>query len=180
MQNISVVILSHAYVHIFNEWLNRNNNRFSIPRQHIVLIVNIASCHKVTLPHTKQVMHSFKTCKLSNIRVIYLPPNCTMITLSMDQGIIQMVKMQFRKSFCKHVLRQMDKAPSSSASAHKINLRDAIILIHYLWDEAKHEKIANCWRHYHICPTSLVHETMREPMMIKRWHLCRWSDEFRC
>ena len=72
----------------------------------------------------------------------------------MDQGIIQMLKMQFRKRFCKHVLRQMDKAPSSCASAHKINLRDAIIWIHDLWDGARQEKIANSWRHCMICPTS--------------------------
>ncbi|XP_054656685.1 tigger transposable element-derived protein 4-like [Dunckerocampus dactyliophorus] len=53
--------------------------------------------------------------KLSNVKLIFLPPNTTSITQPMDQGIIQAAKLKFRKWQLKSIIHQMEQEPSLTA-----------------------------------------------------------------
>jgi hypothetical protein len=45
---------------------------------------------------------------LTNIELIYLPPNTTAHLQPMDAGIIHSFKAKYKQEFCKHLIRQFD------------------------------------------------------------------------
>uniref|UniRef100_U9SNZ5 DDE-1 domain-containing protein n=1 Tax=Rhizophagus irregularis (strain DAOM 181602 / DAOM 197198 / MUCL 43194) TaxID=747089 RepID=U9SNZ5_RHIID len=45
---------------------------------------------------------------LTNIKLIYLPPNTTAHLQPMDAGIIHSFKAKYKKEFCKHIICQFD------------------------------------------------------------------------
>ncbi|CAG8635702.1 7479_t:CDS:2, partial [Diversispora eburnea] len=46
--------------------------------------------------------------KLSNIKLIYLPPNTTAHLQPMDAGIIHSFKAKYKQEFCRHLIQQFD------------------------------------------------------------------------
>jgi len=46
--------------------------------------------------------------KLTNIELVYLPPNTTAHLQPMDAGIIHSFKAKYKQEFCKHLIRQFD------------------------------------------------------------------------
>lgn len=49
-----------------------------------------------------------KNIKLTNIELVYLPPNTTAHLQPMDAGIIRSFKAKYKKEFCNHIIRQFD------------------------------------------------------------------------
>jgi hypothetical protein len=45
---------------------------------------------------------------LTNIELVYLPPNTTAHLQPMDAGIIHSFKAKYKHEFCKHLIRQFD------------------------------------------------------------------------
>ena len=45
---------------------------------------------------------------LTNIELIYLPPNTTAHLQPMDAGIIHSFKSKYKREFCNHIIRQFD------------------------------------------------------------------------
>ena len=45
---------------------------------------------------------------LTNIELVYLPPNTTAHLQPMDAGIIHSFKAKYKQEFCKHLIRQFD------------------------------------------------------------------------
>ena len=58
------------------------------------MLLDNATCH----PHLN----------LKNIKLIFLPPNTTSVTQPMDQGIIQALKLKFRKKQLRSILQKME------------------------------------------------------------------------
>ena len=78
---------------LFSEWLigfDRETKR----EGRRVLLVDNCSAHNV-IP------------RLANVRVEYLPPNCTSILQPLDLGIIRAVKARYRKSLIRLILAQL-------------------------------------------------------------------------
>jgi len=46
--------------------------------------------------------------KLTNIKLVYLPPNTTAHLQPMDAGIIHSFKSKYKQEFCKHLIQQFD------------------------------------------------------------------------
>jgi hypothetical protein len=46
--------------------------------------------------------------KLTNIEIVYLPPNTTAHLQPMDAGIIHSFKAKYKREFCNHIIRQFD------------------------------------------------------------------------
>jgi len=122
---------------IFIEWLNYLDNYFHIIDRKILLLIDNAGSHfnlKV-LEETNLSENDFdddevvaesshsaqnrkkvknKTTKkkpdirLTNIEIIYLPPNTTAHLQPMDAGIIHSFKAKYKREFCNHIIYQFD------------------------------------------------------------------------
>ena len=66
---------------LFQEWLAKWNSKLVVERRHIALVIDNATCHP-DIP-------------LSNIKLVFLPPNTTSHTQPMDQGIIANFKSHY-------------------------------------------------------------------------------------
>ena len=47
--------------------------------------------------------------KLTNIKLVYLPPNTIAYLQPMDVGIIQNFKTKYKQKFCKYIIHQFDR-----------------------------------------------------------------------
>ncbi len=47
--------------------------------------------------------------KLTNIELVYLPPNTTAHLQPMDAGIIHSFKSKYKREFCRHLIQQFDR-----------------------------------------------------------------------
>ena len=123
---------------IFIEWLKYLNNYFRIKNKKILLLIDNAGSHLnqkrfeqnnddeaiATDENSEEesVAESSRTAKnrkknqqkkspnisLTNIELVYLPPNTTAHLQPMDAGIIHSFKAKYKQEFCKHLIYQFD------------------------------------------------------------------------
>eukprot|EP00731_Ephydatia_muelleri_P031162 Em0022g676a len=114
---------------IFSNWLNKWNRNLSSNNRHILLVIDNCSAH----PHD---------LNLTNIRIVFLPPNTTAKLQPCDQGIIQSLKVHYRHQLLKKVVQSMD-----SGVELKITVLDAMQWLKFAWDKVTPETIKNCFHH---------------------------------
>jgi hypothetical protein len=67
------------------------------------MILDNASSHVVSSIEVGK-SHGFSTLKLSNMTLVFLPPNVTSVVQPLDQGIIPSFKIQYKKKLLRWVL----------------------------------------------------------------------------
>jgi hypothetical protein len=73
------------------------------------MILNYVSSHVVSAAKVGK-SRGFSTLGLSNMTLVFLPPNVTSIVQPLDQGIIASFKIQYKKKRFRWVLLQYDNA----------------------------------------------------------------------
>ena len=111
------------------DWLTAVNNNMKKKNRRILLIVDNCSAHLVV--------------QMSNIKVVFLPPNTTSKLQSCDAGIIQAVKINYRKKLLRHIL--MNDCSTASKIAKTVTILDAIIWIKTVWDTLQASTIQKCF-----------------------------------
>ena len=107
---------------IFTEWITAWNASLRRQNRKIVLLCDNCSAQP-------------KILVLSNIKVVFLPPNTTSILQPCDQGIIQTVKATYRREMCRQVLREIDTSNLSAPDiAKKRNILDSVLLLNEAWE----------------------------------------------
>lgn len=106
--------------------------------RHVLLLCDNASCHKL------------ETTVLSNVKVVYLPPNLTAWLQPMDAGIIRTFKAKYKALFTRFAI---DRDSMGVADPYKIDQLQAMHLASCAWDAVSAETIQSCWRHTGICPS---------------------------
>ena len=81
---------------VFKDWLNQLNETMKEKKRRIILSVLNAISHVVSK-------------KLSNVHVKFLPPRLTSELQTLDQGIIQTMKADYRKSMLHSLLAAVEK-----------------------------------------------------------------------
>lgn len=108
--NINYVSSKRAWMNkaIFNNWLCEINHYFKLKNKKIVLFLDNCSAH----------------CdkNLSNIKLVFYPPNTSSIIQPLDLGIIKNFKDHFRNFYMNKVVLD-----SINLKQYQINLLDAII-----------------------------------------------------
>ncbi|XP_066146779.1 tigger transposable element-derived protein 6-like [Euwallacea fornicatus] len=117
---------------IMKEWLLDMDRRMRIQNRKILLFLDNAGSHPRDL-------------NLENIKICFLPPNCTSVCQPLDQGIIKNVKFFYRDLILKHILTKVDGALSASELAKSINILEALYFVHRAWNNVSQATIKNCF-----------------------------------
>ena len=113
---------------IFIEWLNHLDYYFRTMDRKVLLLIDNAGSHfnpkrfskdddideeektgsDSGQESRKQKKKVKSTVNLTNIELVYLPPNTTAHLQPMDAGIIHSFKAKYKQEFCRHLIRQFD------------------------------------------------------------------------
>ena len=120
---------------IFEEWLTRFNAKMRAQDRRVILLLDNAPSHPTHF-------------QLSNVKLTFLPPNTTSVLQPLDQGIIQNIKMLYRRKLLEHVLRQCDAYSSGSYSdiARCIDVHRAVDWLNQAMNGVKAETVQKCFK----------------------------------
>ncbi|XP_063850315.1 jerky protein homolog [Scylla paramamosain] len=105
------------------------------------------------LPEDSKVVLLLDNCRahppaeelvVGNIFPVYLPPNVTSVIQPMDQGVIQIFKMSYRKSFLRKLVNYEDGTIPEFQK--QFNVKDAIFMASLAWLDVKRQTLMRCWR----------------------------------
>ncbi|PFX20594.1 Tigger transposable element-derived protein 6 [Stylophora pistillata] len=126
---------------LFCEWLDIVNNQMRNSNRKIILIVDNCAAH----PQVER----------SNIKLVFLPPNTTAKLQPCDAGIIQAVKLQYRKKLLRKIAFAFEEVESASSLAKKVTIFDAIMRLQHAWSLLPETAIQKCFAHCGIKASSV-------------------------
>lgn len=119
---------------IFEEVLKIFNSRMKSQGRQVLLFLDNAPCHPNII--------------LSNVKLVFLPPNTTSACQPLDQGIIRAFKVQYRNLLMRRVISTIDSQTDVMVLGEEvvksITVLDALGWIHQAWNNVKIETIKNC------------------------------------
>ena len=81
----------------------------------------------------------------SNVKLVFLPPNATSRLQPCDAGIIQTVKMPYRKQLLRSILARMNEVRCASVLVKGVNILDAITFLRRAWDAVQPSTLTMCF-----------------------------------
>ena len=129
---------------IFKEWVKKLDKKMRKKQRKIALIIDNCPAHP-------------KIPGLQAVDLVFLPPNTTSKTQPMDQGIIQSLKVQYRKRVLIKYINAIDKGQTPV-----ISILDALHLLSQAWNNVRQSTIANCFRHAGFTVTDSTPEEEEE------------------
>ena len=133
---------------IFEDWLRKLDKKFARNGRKIIMLVDNCPAHP-------------KVSNLKSINLCFLPPNTTSCLQPMDQGIIQNLKVFYRRQVVERILQSIDDG--KPADSKVINVLDAIRMLHNAWHQVTAETIANCFKHAGFVPYTASHDESEVP-----------------
>ena len=116
---------------LFSEWLNLINRIMKAANRHILLFIDNAPSHpKITLSH---------------VRLIFFPPNMTAGAQPLDQGIIQTIKLEYRRSLLTKLLSASEECKTATEFTASISVLDAVRWIRAAWNSLQESTISKCF-----------------------------------
>jgi len=114
---------------LFEKWIHQIDRRMRVANRHILLFIDNCTLHVIING-------------LTNTKLIFFPPNCTSKLQPADQGIIQNLKVHYRKTMIRRMLQCLDDDKPVKA----IDLKDAVFMMAKAWDNVSTTTIKNCWK----------------------------------
>jgi hypothetical protein len=115
---------------IFTEFLQNLNKKMRLNDRKIALIIDNCSAHP-SIP-------------LSNVKLIFLPPNATSRLQAMDMGVIHTLKSHYRQRLVRRMLALFET--NNQFNTKDIDLYEAIIMLTNAWNQMNADVIKNCFR----------------------------------
>ncbi|CAI5986319.1 unnamed protein product [Closterium sp. NIES-64] len=113
----------------------------------IVVLLDNASSHMLRSQHAwSEIVCGMRTTCMSNVRLVFLPPNTTAFTQPLDQGIIATTKARYRQHWLRafSALWNADGA-TSAVTRYRPNLRDVLGWFSDAWTSVGARTIQRCW-----------------------------------
>ena len=115
---------------IFEEWLQKWDAKLTRHNRKIALFINNCSAHP-------------RIQGLQSIEIILFPSNTTSEIQPCDQGIIQALKVPYRKNMVKRLITTINIG--STAANFKITLLDGLQMLRRAWESVTESTISNCF-----------------------------------
>ena len=113
---------------IFMNWLQKMNRRFVQQSRNVLFIVDNCPAHPVV-------------DNLSNMKVVFSPPNATSRLQPMDQGVIHALKAGYRKKLLSKMIAAVDEGKDYS-----VTLLNALHFLNSAWNAVTQDTVANCFK----------------------------------
>ena len=123
---------------IYENWLLSFDRKMKQQNRKVLLFVDNCSAHTTSL-------------NLEAVKVQKLPANTTSKLQPMDQGIIQNLKVHYRKQLLQRLILNID-----TNDTRVITVKDAIDMLDHAWKQVKQQTIANCFRKAGFAPSPCV------------------------
>ena len=82
--------------------------------------------------------------EMPNLRIVYLPPDCTSRVQPMDAGVIAALKLRYKKL---HMDRALDNLEADVKKIYKVDVLTAMRCFKRAWNDLPRELIHSCWKH---------------------------------
>lgn len=149
-KNTNMSMLPVTYYHsskawmtsaIMEDYLTKLDQKMGRQNRKILLFMDNAASH----PHH---------VTLKNIKICFLPANISSKSQPMDQGIIQALKLKYRKKQLRRIIQKMaiDRAKAGSDFLKEINVADAIYWCAEAWEDVDPKTIIKCFRRCNMVP----------------------------
>ncbi|KAL3842406.1 hypothetical protein ACJMK2_020441 [Sinanodonta woodiana] len=121
---------------IWNSWLKCVDNQMSLQKRSIIMLCDNSAAHVDGI-------------KLSNVKIVFLPPNTTSLIQPLDQGITANFKKFYRLLVIQKLLTYIDGSSleeNASKQTWKLTVLDALHMIRNAWSNVTQSTVANCYR----------------------------------
>jgi hypothetical protein len=130
---------------IFHDWLVALEKDMATQKRNIALVIDNCAAHPKTAAD-----------ELRHVKLVFLPPNVTSLIQPCDMGIIQNLKIFYRKKMVQRTITEIDSTTSNvsaSVLARTTNLLDAMHMLKVAWQDVKQMSITNCFKKagFYIC-----------------------------
>lgn len=116
---------------IMTDWLHKFDRKMQRQNRKILLFLDNATSHP--------------DIQLSNISIIFLPPNTTTHCQPLDQGIIKNFKSLYRKFLMRRILSSIECSSSTAELEKSITIANALIWIVAAWRDVSTKTIEKCF-----------------------------------
>ena len=130
---------------IFETWIRKLDINMKNSNRKIALVVDNCTAHPV--------IHG-----LTNVRLVFLPPNTTAKTQPMDAGVISCLKAYYRKN-----LAGMRLLAFEGKKELKVDVLEVLKLLDLAWNSVSDVSIQNCFRKVCFAP-STSEKTWKPPV----------------
>ena len=120
---------------IFEEWVPKLDRKFRADDRKIALIIDNCPAHP-------------SISNLTNVQIVFLPPNTTSILQPMDQGVIRSLKAHYQG----RVVRLLCRALEKKEPCPKISILQSMKILADSWEVVTKETIINCFSKAGITP----------------------------
>ncbi len=114
---------------LFNEYLNKLEQKLSIQNQNMHMFIDSAGCHPKVYP------------KLKKLKTHFFPSNCTAKVQPCDLGIINSFKCHYKK-----LLSSKKIKCAENKVVFNLSLLDSLHMLKKAWDNVTEQTIINCFR----------------------------------
>ncbi|CAI5967000.1 unnamed protein product [Closterium sp. NIES-65] len=134
---------------LFTHFISQLNAAMYAERRHIAVLLDNASSHMMRDECAwSEIVCGMRTTCLSNVRLVFLPPNTTSYTQPLDQGMIATAKARYRQHWLQAFTALWNDDGATSAVARwRPNLRDVLGWLSDAWMSVGARTIQRCfWR----------------------------------
>lgn len=115
---------------LFSRWVEAFNADMRKAGRSVALFLDNCSAHHID------------ETELTNVRLVFFPPNCTSVLQPLDQGVIRSVKCAYRERLIQRLLLNLrHKRPTD------VNLCMAFEMVAAAWVATSPTQIENCFKH---------------------------------
>ena len=122
---------------IWSEWLKKVDSRMRRQKRQIVMLCDNCAAH------TSDVC-------MTNVKLVFLPPNTTSLIQPMDQGIIANFKRHYRSLVGRHLMTTIDENSNVSAPVTELCKKLTVLVSLHMqkeaWSRITVQTIVNCYR----------------------------------
>ena len=113
---------------LFEEWVRELDMKFQKENRKIALIIDSCPAHPTT-------------ADLSNVKLIFLPPNATSVSQPMDQGVIKCLKAFYGRRLVNLMIKRLEQGQDLP----KISILRALQPLVASWNDVTKTIIVNCF-----------------------------------